>query len=90
MAQADAVTSLHERHSVEELAIKVAGQCFGFFTHGYAIEGAKMEAATADDVVALLRNWGRAVSGRRWRRPTLWLLIKEVRRRERQEEGGDG
>ena len=56
MSQAGAVTSLHERHSVEELAMMVAGQCFGFFTHGYAIGGAKMEAATADDVVALLRN----------------------------------
>jgi len=28
MAQADAVISLHERHSGEELDMKVAGGCF--------------------------------------------------------------
>ena len=47
---------LHKRQSGEELDMKAGGQSFGFFTHGHGIESAKMEAATADDVVALLRN----------------------------------
>ena len=36
--------------------MEAEGQSFGFFTHGHGIESTKVEAATADDVVALLRN----------------------------------